>query len=83
MTIRLYLLDVEEFRPIIETATDLADVVRRCLGDYVEIAADSPVVIDRRATGVRHAVWYSSVAALGDGRITQWDKDALRIEPAP
>jgi hypothetical protein len=39
------------------------------------------VVIDRRATGCRHAVWYSAVAGLQDARIAQHDKNALHIIP--
>ena len=40
-------------------------------------------MIDRRATGCRHAVWYSSIAGVArDSRIVQHDKDALRVEPA-
>jgi hypothetical protein len=46
------------------------------------ISAPGPIVIDRRATGCRHAVWYSAVAAVArDARIVQHDKDALRVEP--
>lgn len=39
------------------------------------------IVIDRRATGCRHAVWYSAIAGLRDARIVQHDKNALRIAP--
>jgi hypothetical protein len=31
---------------------------------------------------VRHAVWFSFVAALDGGKLAQFDSDALRIEPA-
>lgn len=37
-------------------------------------AAD--IVVDRRATGCRNAVWYSCVAG---GRVVQHDKNALRV----
>lgn len=37
------------------------------------------IVIDRRATGCRHAVWYSALAGLQDARVAQHDKDALRV----
>ncbi|MEU6698612.1 hypothetical protein [Pseudonocardia sp. NPDC046786] len=37
------------------------------------------IVIDRRATGCRHAVWYSGVAGLERARIAQHDKNALRV----
>jgi len=79
---KLYILDVEEFRPVIEVAAAAPGVARHRLGDHVELAADGEIVIDRRATGVRHAVWYSVVGGVADGRVTQFDKDALRVEPA-
>lgn len=41
----------------------------------------SQIIIDRRATGCRHAVWYSTVAGLRDARIAQHDKNALRVVP--
>ena len=78
----LYVLDVPENVPVAQVAgTDPAVTVTR-IGPYFEIAADGVILIDRRATGCRHAVWYSSVAGLRGARITQHDKDALRVEPS-
>ena len=77
----LFVLDVPENVPVADVAgTDPAVTVNR-IGPYFQIVADGAIVIDRRATGCRHAVWYSSVAGLADARITQHDKDALRVEP--
>jgi hypothetical protein len=78
----LYVLDVPENTPLATVAAaDPAVTVGR-IGPYFEITASGPIVIDRRATGCRHAVWYSAVAGVArDSRITQHDKDALRVEP--
>jgi hypothetical protein len=77
----LFVLDVPENVPVAEVAArDLAVTVGR-VGPYFQITAPGPIVIDRRATGCRHAVWYSSVAGLQAARIAQHDKDALRVEP--
>ncbi|MFC4948768.1 hypothetical protein [Pseudonocardia sp. GCM10023141] len=78
----LYVLDVPENTPLAKiAAADPAVTVDR-IGPYFAITADGPIVIDRRATGCRHAVWYSAVAGVArDSRITQHDKDALRVEP--
>jgi hypothetical protein len=78
----LYVLDVPENVPVATVAATDPTVTVTKVGPYFEITADGPIVIDRRATGCRHAVWYSSVAGLGRSRITQHDKDALRVEPA-
>lgn len=42
-------------------------------------SAHGEIVIDRRATGCRHAVWYSTIAGLLGSRIVQHDKNALRV----
>jgi hypothetical protein len=50
------------------------------IGSYFVIESDCPLTIDRRATGVRHAVWYSCIAGLDGWRVAQWDKDTLHTE---
>ena len=79
---KLFILDVPDFRPIIAVAAGLPSVTCRTVGDYVEVASDGAITIDRRATGVNHATWYSMVAAVADGRVVQQDKDALQVVPA-
>ena len=78
---RVFVLDVPENTPVAKVAGHADTVVVNKLGPYFVITSAAPIVIDRRATGCRHAVWYSCVAGLADGRIAQWDKDALRVEP--
>ena len=80
MTHRVFLLDVPENAGVVEVARAEPVVKVLRLGPYHVLEADDPIVIDRRATGCRHAVWYSCVAGLAGCRITQWDKDALRVE---
>lgn len=77
----LFILDVPENKPVAAVAGEDPDVTVEHLGPYFRITAEDAIVVDRRATGCRHAVWYSSVAGLLDSQITQWDKDALRVEP--
>jgi hypothetical protein len=77
----LYILDVDEFRPVAQTAAAADGVRSRRLGHYLELASEAAIVVERRAAGVRRAVWYSAVAGVRDGRITQYDGDALRVEP--
>lgn len=77
----LYVLDVPENTGVAKVAAECADVAVTKIGPYFAITADGPIVIDRRATGCRRAVWYSCVAGLGVSRITQYDKDVLRVEP--
>jgi len=76
----IYFLDVPENRPIVEVAQrdDRVRVDRN--GPYLAVSADTGFEIDRRATGTRHAVWYSCVAGLHGYRILGWDKESLRLE---
>ena len=76
-----FILDVPENKPVAAVAGEDPDITVDHVGPYYRVSADSAIVVDRRATGCRHAVWYSCVAGLGASRITQWDKDALKVEP--
>ncbi|GAA4832655.1 hypothetical protein GCM10023201_20820 [Actinomycetospora corticicola] len=77
----LYVLDVPENTSVAKVAAEDPAVTVGKIGPYFEIRADGPIVIDRRATGCRHAVWYSCVAGVGGGRIVQHDKNALQVDP--
>lgn len=77
---RLFILDVPENVPVAEAASTDPTVDVQRLGPYFVVTSAQDIVIDRRATGARHAVWYSCIAGLGNSHITQWDKDALRVQ---
>lgn len=79
----LYVLDVPENAGLVEVAVADPDVRVDRIGPYHVLSSDTGITIDRRATGCRHAVWYSAIAGIAEGTITQWDKDALRITPTP
>ncbi|MFC9556913.1 hypothetical protein ACFTWF_39515 [Rhodococcus sp. NPDC056960] len=76
----LFVLDVPENTAVAAVAGQDPAVMIDRVGPYFRIRSEDSIVIDRRATGCRHAVWYSSVAGLHRSRIVQWDKDAMRIE---
>ncbi|MFD5179684.1 hypothetical protein ACFWM1_28030 [Nocardia sp. NPDC058379] len=77
----LFILDVPENKPVAEVAARDPEVGVERVGPYFKLTSAGAIVIDRRATGCRHAVWYSSVAGLTDSVIVQWDKDAMKVEP--
>lgn len=78
--ILLYVLNVPEFRPVIDEGRAVAGH-SRTVGNYVELTSDGPLTIDRRKAHARRAVWFSSIGALRHGKVTQFDSDQLRIEP--
>lgn len=81
MTMTLFVLDVDDFRPLAQAAANSPDVNVVKRGPYYEVSSDQAFEIDRDATGCRNAVWFSSVAAIRDGHVSRWDKEVLCIEP--
>jgi hypothetical protein len=78
----LYVLDVPENTSVAKVAAEDTAVTVGRIGPYFTITSDGAIVVDRRSTDCRHAVWYSCVAGVSrDAHITQHDKDALRVEP--
>jgi hypothetical protein len=78
----LYILDIPENTAVAKVAAEEPAVTVGRIGPYFEISAAGPIVVDRRATGCRQAVWYSCVGGVArDSQITQHDKNALRVEP--
>jgi hypothetical protein len=51
------------------------------VGPYFTLSTEDTVVVDRRATGARHAVWYSWIGGLEGWRIEQWNGDQLKLVP--
>ncbi len=75
----LYVLDVPENVPVVRVAAQGEGNRVSRVGPYFVVHNDEEIVVDRRATGCRHAVWYSCVGGIADGVRLQHDKDALRI----
>jgi hypothetical protein len=81
MSVTLFVLDVDDFRPLAKVAAKLPDVEVVKRGPYYEVSSDGPIEIDRDATGCRNAVWFSSVAAVRDGHVSRWDKTVMSVLP--
>lgn len=76
----LFVLDVPENEGVLRVAEQDPLLVLDKIGPYYRISGTTDeVLLDRRATGSRHAVWYSAIAGLQDAHIAQHDKDVLRI----
>ena len=75
----LFVIDVPEYEPIWKCAASDGELEVHRAGPWVELRFSGEIRIDRKATGVRHAVWYSGVAALSKARVVQFDKHALRV----
>lgn len=78
----VFVLNIDDFRPLVEVAAKHPDVTVYRRGPYFELRATVGYDIDRNATGCRNAVWYSSIAAVHGARITVWDRTTMHVEPA-
>ncbi|MET0451250.1 MAG: hypothetical protein ABW137_05385 [Mycobacterium sp.] len=76
---RMYVLEVPENDGFVAVATRNPEIAIDKVGPYFRLSSDGDIVIDRRATGCRHAVWYSAIAGLEGSEVVQHDKDALRV----
>ena len=78
---RIYVLDVPEFRCLIDDARKRADYRVSQVGrGYYRIEAERELVFERKALGVKPAVWYGLLTGGLQGRIVQFDRDRVRIE---
>jgi hypothetical protein len=77
--VKIYVLDVPEFRPIVDGARRAGIEVSAPVNGYYVIVGEGEVVLSRKALGLKPAVWYSSLSGGLEGRIAQFDRDTLRI----
>lgn len=75
----LFVLDVDDFTPFWQHATSEHGCTTTKKGHYVQITFDDVLTIDRRATGLRHAVWYSAIGGVDGADVVQYDKDQLKL----
>jgi catechol 2,3-dioxygenase-like lactoylglutathione lyase family enzyme len=78
----IYVLDVEEFAPLIEAARGMRDCSVHDLGNgYVRMDGAPKLEFRRKALGFKPAVWYGALTGGLAGRIEQFDMDALVVAP--
>ncbi|MFT7722710.1 MAG: VOC family protein [Roseateles sp.] len=79
--VRLYVPQVNEFASIVRDAAARSDCRIRAAEGYDVIEADGPIEFERKALGLKPAVWYGLFTGGLRGRITRFDRDRVRIEP--
>jgi hypothetical protein len=81
--IRIYVLDVPEFAPLVEAARAQADCkVSQPIPGYTAIDAWAPIEFSRKQLGFKPAVWYGIFTGGLRGRIECFDRDKVRVAPA-
>lgn len=82
-SVRIFVVDVEEFRPIIDAARNLP--ITTVLGPkagYWLIESSEELVLHRKAMGFKPALWWSMLTGGYQGRIMLYTRDEMRMQPA-
>lgn len=75
----LFVVKEHDFLPLAEYASSPGGVRRTERKNFIEVQFDGELTVPRAATGMRHAVWYSSLAGLSGAHVVQFDKEQLKL----
>jgi hypothetical protein len=76
----LYVLDVQEFVPIVETARKMPGVtVTKSGKGYYKVTSPSEIVLNRKAMNMKPAVWYGLFTGGMNGEITEFGREEVRV----
>lgn len=81
MSVSIFVLDVEEFRPLVTNAQSMSGVeVLGPVNGYIKISSASFLEFNRKSLGFKPAVWYGALTGGMLGRVTEFGRDTLRVE---
>jgi hypothetical protein len=76
----LYVLDVAEFLPIVESARRIPDCeITRSDKGYWKIVTATEIVLNRKAMQMKPAVWYGLFTGGMNGEIAEFGRDEVRV----
>jgi len=76
----VFVLNVEEFRPLVENALARTDYeVTGPAGGYWRIQSNGEIAFSRKELGFKPAVWNGALTGGLVGEVVQFDKETLRI----
>lgn len=77
---RIYVVDVPEFFPLVESARKRDDYrVTETGKGYFVIEATGSLQFSRKEMQLKPALWYGMFTGGLDGEITEWDRDTVTI----
>lgn len=78
----VYVLDVPEFAPLVDSARQRSEYVVHETGNgYLRIEGNPGLSFRRKELGFKPPLWYGALTGGLRGRIVQFDKDVLLVEP--
>jgi hypothetical protein len=76
----LYVLDVPEFLPIVETARRMpACEISKSGKGYYKIVSPTEIVLNRKAMNMKPAVWYGLFTGGMNGEIAEFGREEVRV----
>ncbi len=76
----IYVLEVPEFSALIEAAGAIAGCrISQPIAGYTLIESSEPLEFRRKELGLKPAVWYGLFTGGLQGRITQFDRELVRV----
>ncbi len=75
----LYVLNCNEFAPLVDAGRNAADVTVEEHGRYLRLSSPERLRLDRGATGLNDAVWFAAPTGGIEGKITRFDDAVLEI----
>lgn len=80
MTVRIYVPDIPEFKPLLDGATTVDGCrIEPARAGYFAIVAEDELRFERRALGLGPALWNSALTGGFQGRIEEYGRDVMRI----
>lgn len=77
---RLYVVDVPEFRPVVEAAQKQPDyTVTAARKGYWMIESAGPMTFNRKQMQMKPALWYGMFTGGLDGEIAEWGRETVTI----
>ncbi|WP_234253476.1 hypothetical protein [Billgrantia aerodenitrificans] len=78
--IEVHVINVPEFRPMVDTMRGKPDVtITGPVKGYWTISAPNELTFERKAMQMKPAVWYGIFTGGLNGEITHWGRDEVRI----
>lgn len=76
----LYVLDVQEFLPIVETARRMGGcTISKSDKGYYKIVSPTEIVLNRKAMNMKPAVWYGLFTGGMNGEIAEFGREEVRV----
>lgn len=79
--IRIFVPKVEEFSPLVHAAEKKSECTVYEGKAYAVIISEYPIEFERKALGLKPALWYSMLTGGLQGHIERFDRDVLRLVP--